>query len=154
MSHSKLAKKNFESLLLERGLKYTYERQHIFDEVAHVKHHFDADSLYERFKSKGLRISRDTVYRTLPLLLESGIIQKSVGEGKREFYEPTTKGHHDHMVCVRCGKNIEFFCAAIEKAQEKVCREHDFKLIFHDHRLFGECKDCQTLPKPGAGVVS
>ncbi len=154
MSHSKSERRSFETLLTQRGLKYTYERRHIFDEVAHVKHHFDADSLYERFKSKGLRISRDTVYRTLPLLLESGIIQKSVGEGKREFYEPTGKGHHDHIVCVRCGKIIEFVCDAIEKLQEKVCREHRFKLIFHDHRLFGECKECQAVSKTGAGAAS
>lgn len=135
--------KNFELLLQERGLKFTYERRHIYEEVNALKQHFDADSLYERFKQKGLRISRDTVYRTIPLLLESGVIQKSVGEGKREFYEPTTKGHHDHMVCVRCGKIIEFQCEEIEEMQEKVCKDYKFKLIFHDHRLFGECKDCQ-----------
>ena len=134
----------FETLLEERGLKYTFERRHIFEEVHHLKHHFDADSLYERFKQKGLRISRDTVYRTIPLLLESGVIQKSVGEGKREFYEPTgPKGHHDHMVCVRCSKFIEFTCEEIEKLQELVCRDYGFKLIFHDHRLFGICRDCQ-----------
>ena len=85
-----------------------------------------------------------TVYRTLPLLLESGVIKKSVGEGKRDFYERTSvKGHHDHMVCVRCGKIIEFTCDEIEELQDKVCEDHSFKLIFHDHRLFGACKDCQ-----------
>ncbi len=136
----------FEDLLEERGLKLTYERRHIFEEVTHLKRHFDADSLYERFKNKGLRISRDTVYRTIPLLLESGVIQKSVGEGKREFYEPTgTKGHHDHMVCVRCGKIIEFKCDQIETLQDKVCQDHKFKLIFHDHRLFGECESCHSM---------
>lgn len=138
----------FEALLAEQGLKLTFERKHIFEEVAGLKHHFDADSLYERFKTKGLRISRDTVYRTIPLLLESGVIQKSVGEGKREFYEPTgSKGHHDHMVCVRCGKIIEFHCQEIEQMQEKVCRDHKFKLIFHDHRLFGECQNCSAGTK-------
>lgn len=140
--------RRFEALLTEQGLKFTYERRHIFEEVTGLKHHFDADSLYERFKRKGLRISRDTVYRTIPLLLESGVIQKSVGEGKREFYEPTgPKGHHDHMVCVRCGKIIEFHCEEIEKIQENVCKEHKFKLIFHDHRLFGECQNCSGALK-------
>lgn len=138
----------FEALLVERGLKMTYERRYIFEEVSGLKQHFDADSLYERFKNKGLRISRDTVYRTIPLLLESGVIQKSVGEGKREFYEPTgTKGHHDHMVCVRCGKIIEFHNEEIEAMQEKVCQSYQFKLIFHDHRLFGECSACAGTSK-------
>lgn len=134
----------FQSLLTEKGLKFTHERKIIFDEIFHIKEHFDADRLYERFKNKGLRIARDTVYRTIPLLLESGVIQKSVGEGKREFFERVSdKGHHDHMVCVRCGMVIEFTCEEIEEMQEKVCREHGFQLIFHDHRLFGACKDCQ-----------
>ena len=134
----------FETLLQEKGLKFTFERQSIFKEVSHLKNHFDADSLYERFKHKGMRISRDTVYRTIPLLLESGIIQKSVGEGKREFYERTdARGHHDHMVCVRCGKIIEFKCDEIEDLQEEVCRENGFQLIFHDHRLFGACRGCR-----------
>lgn len=148
MKSNETAAQKFEVLLARRGLKYTYERKHIFEEVHHYKHHFDADSLYEHFKKKGFRIARDTVYRTIPLLLESGVIQKSVGEGKREFYEPTTKGHHDHMVCVRCGKIIEFICDEIEALQDKVCANHQFKLIFHDHRLFGECKACHAA-KPG-----
>lgn len=134
----------FETLLQEKGLKYTFERQSIFKEVTRLKKHFDADSLYFRFKQKGMRISRDTVYRTIPLLLESGVIQKSVGEGKREFYEPvTTKGHHDHMVCLRCEKYIEFQSEVIEKFQDKICEGVGFKLVFHDHRLYGICPDCQ-----------
>ncbi len=134
----------FEKLLLEKGLKLTYERRYIFNEVTKLNEHFDADSLYERFKKKGLRISRDTVYRTLPLLLEGGVIQKSVGEGKREFFERTFgKGHHDHMVCIRCHSVIEFRCDEIEKMQDKVCEDYGFKLVFHDHRLFGICKNCK-----------
>ena len=142
----------FETLLTDQGLKFTHERKSILEEVCHLKTHFDADSLYERFKQRGLRISRDTVYRTIPLLLESGIIQKSVGEGKREFFERTSaKGHHDHMVCVRCGKIIEFRCDEIEVLQEKVAADYGFKLIFHDHRLFGACKDCRHEEKVAEG---
>ena len=134
----------FEKLLQDKGLKLTYERRYIFNEVSNLDEHFDADSLYERFKKRGLRISRDTVYRTLPLLLESGVIQKSVGEGKREFFERISgKGHHDHMVCIRCSSVIEFHCDEIETIQDRVCLEHSFKLVFHDHRLFGICKNCQ-----------
>ena len=134
---------HFQELLEQRGLKYTYERKLILEEVLHLKEHFDADSLYERFKKKGLRISRDTVYRTIPLLLASSVVQKSAGSGKGEFFERIgTKGHHDHMICVRCGKIIEFQCEEIEKLQEKKASEYGFKLSFHDHRLFGTCKDC------------
>jgi len=135
--------RDFQKLLADKGLKYTYERKCIYEEVSHLKEHFDADSLYDRFKKKGMRISRDTVYRTLPLLLESGVVQKSVGKGKRDFFERTSgKGHHDHMVCIRCGRIIEFKCEEIEELQDNVCEKYHFKLVFHDHRLFGICKDC------------
>lgn len=144
MSIVKENSKAFEGLLERKGLKFTHERQCIFEEVSKLNEHFDADSLYDRFKKKGMRISRDTVYRTIPLLLESNVIQKSVGEGKREFFERTSrKGHHDHILCVRCGKIIEFKCDEIERLQDDICNKYGFKLTFHDHRLFGYCKDCQ-----------
>ncbi|MBI4970665.1 MAG: transcriptional repressor [Candidatus Omnitrophica bacterium] len=136
--------KTFKALLEAKGLKLTHERRVIFEEVSRLNEHFDADSLYDRFKKKGLRISRDTVYRTIPLLLESNVIQKSVGEGKREFFERTpSKGHHDHILCVQCGKIIEFTSKEIELLQDKICAKYGFKLTFHDHRLFGYCKECQ-----------
>lgn len=76
------------------------------------------------------------------------MIQKSVGKGHRDFYEITAdKGHHDHMVCIRCGKFIEFHCEEIEVLQKKTCDEHGFKLTFHDHRLFGICRNCQSNGK-------
>ncbi len=135
--------KRFKILLSEKKLKYTYERRAILEEVSRLAAHFDADSLYDRFKKRGLKIARDTVYRTLPLLLESGIIQKSVGDGKREFFERTSpQSHHDHMVCIRCQTFIEFFSPELENIQEELAKQHTFKLIFHDHRLFGICKNC------------
>ena len=130
----------FHKLLEHKGLKYTYERRTMCEEILKMKHHFSADSLYDLLKSKGHRISRDTVYRTIPLLLEGGIIQKSVGEGKGEFFERTSeKGHHDHMICLDCNKVVEFECEEIEQLQEKVARDHGFKLAYHDHRLYVYC---------------
>lgn len=126
-----------------KGLRCTYSRLQFFEEVSGIKEHFDADSLYEILKKKGSRIARDTIYRNLPLLLESGVLQKSAGNGHRDFYEVASKGHHDHMVCVQCGKIIEFQCPPIEKLQEEMAKKFNFKLIFHDHRLFGHCRDCQ-----------
>ncbi|HNV86733.1 MAG TPA: transcriptional repressor [Candidatus Omnitrophota bacterium] len=134
----------FKALLKTRRLKYTVDRKAIYREVMRLSGHFNADSLYERFKNQGSRIGRDTVYRTLPLLLESGVIQKSAGLSKREFFERTSaKGHHDHLVCVRCGKIIEFKCPEIETFQAKVFSEYLFQPICHDHRLFGICRSCR-----------
>lgn len=136
---------HFKDLLAAKGLKYTAERRQLLEEILRLRKHFDADELYELIKKKGLRISRDTVYRTLPLLLECGVVQKSVGDGRREYFERTSvKGHHDHMVCISCGKIIEFNSPEIEALQDVVCKRYQFKLLFHDHRLFGHCGNCQT----------
>lgn len=135
---------SFKQLLDAKGLKLTHERQQLLEEILKIKNHFDADGLYELLKDKGLRISRDTVYRTLPLLLECGVVQKSVGDGRREYFERVgAKGHHDHMVCIQCSRIIEFKNDEIEQIQDTVCQQHGFRLIFHDHRLFGYCRECQ-----------
>lgn len=132
-----------KELLENKGLKLTYERKCIFEEVQRIGKHFDAEGLYERFHGRGERISKATVYRTLPLLLEAGVIQKSVGEGKQEFFEKTSgKGHHDHMVCMDCGKVIEFRDEKLEKMQDEICQQYRFKPAFHDHRIFGYCDKC------------
>ena len=134
----------FKILLERKGLKYTYERQCIYEEIQRIGRHFDADSLSDRFKKAGSKIARATIYRNLPLLLEAGVIQKSAGEGKRDFYEKTdAKGHHDHMLCLGCKKIIEFHSDELEKLQEKLSHQYKFKLVFHDHRLFGYCEKCQ-----------
>lgn len=135
----------FVQLLAQKGLKCTYERKKIYDEIQKVESHFDADSLYARFKERGERISRGTVYRTLPLLLEAGVVQKSAGSSKRDFFEKVTKkGHHDHMVCIQCERIIEFQSEELEALQDRLSKEYQFKIAFHDHRLFGYCKNCQS----------
>jgi Fur family ferric uptake transcriptional regulator len=134
---------NFERLLKDKGLKVTYERKVILEEALGMKRHFDADEFFLYLKEKGYRVSRDTVYRTIPLLLESGAIQKSVGKGKGDYFEVVThRGHHDHMICVGCGQVIEFYSKEIEKYQSAICEKYGFRLTFHDHRLFGYCKNC------------
>lgn len=136
---------SFRDLLARKGLKFTEERRQLLEEVLLLRSHFDADNLFAIAKKKGIRVSRDTVYRTLPLLLECGIVQKSVGDGRRDYFERTgAKGHHDHMVCVGCGRILEFKSDEIESLQEEICRREGFRLLFHDHRLFGHCAQCQA----------
>lgn len=144
MQQPKDTLESFKELLEHKGLKYTHERECIYEEVQKIGNHFDADSLYDRFKKRGERVARATVYRNLPLLLEAGVIQKSAGEGKRDFYEKTdAHGHHDHMVCLGCKQIIEFHSDELEELQERLSQEYKFKLVFHDHRLFGYCEKCR-----------
>ena len=134
----------FEVYLEKKSLKYTRERKCIYEKIKSLSTHFDADGLYEILKKEDENIARGTVYRTLPLLLESGVIQTSVGKGKGEFFERSSfKGHHDHIICVGCGKVIEYQCEEIEELQTKVCKKYGVKLLFHDHKLYVHCGKCR-----------
>ena len=135
----------FDKFLRKKSLKLTSGRQCILQQVVHIDGHFDTESLYALLKKKNVRVSRDAVFRNVPLLLEAGVIQKSVGEGKGEYYEVVVphEGHHDHMVCTECGSVIEFFSNKLEKLQAEICKEYKFKMTFHDHRIFGLCSKCQ-----------
>jgi len=132
-----------KQLLEGRGLKYTYQRKRIYEETQLIETHFDAEELYRRFKNQGERISRDTVYRTLPLLLEAGVVQMSIGAGKKDFFERRdSKSHHDHMVCLHCGKIIEFFSSKVESIQAAICKKFRFLPSFYDRRIYGYCHKC------------
>ena len=135
----------FEAYLEKKGLKYTRERQCIYEQIAHLSSHFDSERLYEMLKKENQAIARGTVFRTIPLLLESGVIQISVGKGKGEFFERSgSKGHHDHILCVGCGKVIEYHCEEIEELQTAICKKYNVELLFHDHKLYVRCAKCRN----------
>lgn len=135
---------SFKAFLEKKGLKYTRERECVYEKVKSLPDHFDGERLYEILKKDNRDIARGTVFRTIPLLLESGVIQISVGKGKGEFFERSnSKSHHDHIICVSCGKVIEYHCEEIEKFQQKVCKTYDAELLFHDHKLFVHCSRCR-----------
>jgi Fur family ferric uptake transcriptional regulator len=86
-----------------------------------------------------------TVYRTLPLLVESGLIQPTLlSAGERHFYEAAfERPHHDHLICTSCGKVVEFEFEAFEVLQRDVAERYGFRLSAHFHELLGQCADCR-----------
>ena len=134
----------FRNYLKERGLKFTPERQLILKTVFSLHQHFDIDQLWERLHRKDRRLSRATIYRTLPLLIDSGLIQETFRCQEKVSYEHTFgHKHHDHMLCLKCGKVIEFRDERIEKLQEAVCKKYGFKVIQHRLGIRGYCEKCQ-----------
>jgi Fur family ferric uptake transcriptional regulator len=90
-------------------------------------------------------VSVATVYRNLPLMVEAGIIRRTVDtpDGRGAYEHVWGREHHDHLVCVRCGEVVEFHLAALEVLQEHVAREHGFALMDHRMELIGLCPRCQ-----------
>ncbi len=105
--------------------------------------HYPIEELISDLKKRGIRGSKATVYRTLPLLAEAGILQPAILAGDAKSYE-TTFGleHHDHLICSRCHKVVEFGFEAFEILQREVAGKYGFRLEGHHHELVGTCPDC------------
>lgn len=94
-------------------------------------------------KDKDISVSKASIYRTLPLLLESGLVEQVDKNDKHAHYEHTFgHGHHDHLICLGCGRVIEVFSPKLEKVQDELCRENDFKGVKHTLEIKGFCSKC------------
>ncbi len=141
MKHSQ---RDFSEFVRTKGLRLTGERLRLFAGVRRQRGHFNVDDLVGRLKKQGLRVSRDTVYRNIPILLEAGVIEQSFKTSRDTFYESAQqKKHHDHLFCRACSKVVEFNDPVIEELQQKVAKRFDFKVEFHCHQLMGLCKKCR-----------
>ena len=136
--------KRFERFLRSRSLKLTAQRRRIFDRAFGTHEHFSAEQLYDWLRSEpGPRVSRATVYRTIGLLMEGHFIE-ALDTGRAELVYEHVLGHahHDHMVCLDCGKIEEFHDERIEELQVEACRKKGFELVRHDLRMHGYCRAC------------
>lgn len=133
--------------LREHGLKLTHQRE-LIAELFLDQDHITVDELYQRVAKKDSSIGIITVYRTLKLLCQWELAQeRHFGKGKTIYDNVAWKSHHDHLICTKCGRIIEFENFQIEKFQEQVAREHDFRITFHKLELYGICKTCESAPK-------
>ncbi len=134
----------FKKFLSSKGLKLTRERNEIIREILRMKAHFDPDELYLRLKNKGAKVSKASIYRTIPLLVESGLIEEVVKIDKHAHYERVSENaHHDHMICVKCGRVIEFYSPHLEMVQNDVCRKEGFSGVRHTLEILGYCRRCR-----------
>jgi Fur family ferric uptake transcriptional regulator len=140
------ALERFERFLQKRDLRLTEARAAIVEAALARRGHYPIDDLIADLKTRGIRGSKATVYRTLPLLAAAGILQPAIIAGESKAYE-TTYGqeHHDHLICARCGKVVEFGFEAFEILQREVAGRYGFRLETHHHELVGTCPECLAL---------
>ena len=138
----------FEQFLRSAGLKVTRTRREVLREVFRHHDHFDAEELYLKLKEHDANVSRATVYRTLTLLVSSGLVRKmELGEGRSIYEHVLGHAHHDHLICLQCNKILEFQNPRIEELQKEIARKFGFKLLSHTQQLYGICKECQAAEK-------
>ena len=134
----------FHTFLRKKNLRVTEERLRLLEGVSRQRGHFNVDELVRRLGKQGLRVSRDTIYRNIPILLEAGVIEQSFKTSRDTYYEAANqKKHHDHLYCRTCSKVVEFSDPIIEKLQKKIAERFEFKVEFHCHQLVGLCKKCR-----------
>ncbi|QDU67333.1 Fur family transcriptional regulator [Engelhardtia mirabilis] len=143
MKHAQI-RKQFESFLRGQSLKLTSQRARIFERAFATHEHFSAEILYRWLQDEdGPRVSRATVYRTLGLLVDGGFLESlDVGQGELRYEHVTGHKHHDHMVCMDCGRIDEFVDERIEALQKEAADAAGFVMVNHDLRLLGYCRAC------------
>jgi Fur family transcriptional regulator, ferric uptake regulator len=139
------AKETLIRFLKERELRPTRERFLLLEEIMRTGGHFDADELFAGMNARGVQISRATVYNTLDLFVECGLLSKyRFGENHSRFEKAFGRPRHDHLICLECGDIIEFVSERVNKLQQEVCTDHKFKPHNSTFQIFGVCARCQS----------
>ena len=124
-------------ILRSEGLRYTAQRQAVWDEIRKSNDHRDAEDIYLKLKSDGVRVSRATVYRTIDVLVKNRLVRKmDVGDGRSLFEPRLDDKHHDHMICLETGNIVEFFDEELENLQDRIAKEYGYRVVRHIHQLF------------------
>ena len=105
--------------LKNEGLRYTSQRQIVWDEICKTDDHRDAEDIYFKIKTSGQKVSRATVYRTIDILVKNNLVRKlELGDGRNRYENKLDSSHHDHIICIQCGRIDEFMDENIEKLQD------------------------------------
>jgi Fur family ferric uptake transcriptional regulator len=137
MAKTATRESRLERLCAERGMRMTGQRRVIARVLSEAEDHPDVEELHRRAHARDNRISLSTVYRTVRLLEDKGILERHDFGAGRARYEPASHEHHDHLINMKTGEVIEFKNEQIELLQEAVARELGFRLIGHRLELFG-----------------
>lgn len=136
-------KKIFTEYLDHKNYRKTPERYAIINEIYAMKGHFDIESLYVHMKNKNHSISRATLYNTITLLLESKLIISHRFDNNTTKYEKALKcKQHDHLICTRCGKILEFCDPRIQEIYTNVTKNMNFSVSHHSLYIYGLCNNC------------
>ncbi len=134
--------------LQKQGIRLTRQRQILLDLIDKSGQHLDADSLFNLAQEKDPKLNRVTVYRTLKLLKQEGLVDEldlmHYG-GDQHYYETRMKQEHAHIICMRCGKVEEFFGEPLQKLRRQIEVDFGFQILLARTEIGGYCSHCQVL---------
>ena len=134
-----------KKIVKQKGLKYTEQREIVLNILLHAEDHLTAEEVYNLVKDHypESNIGIATVYRALSFLEEVDLISSIAFGTDGKKYESNDKSHHDHLICTKCGKIIEFFDKEIEDRQDKIANDNGFEITGHSMQLYGLCSTCK-----------
>ncbi len=134
--------------LKERGVRLTRQRQVLLELIDKSGQHLDAETLYNRARELDPKLNRVTVYRTLKMLKESGLVDEldlMHKDGDQHYYETRMKREHAHIICLRCGKVEEYFGDPLARVRKEVEEMFGFEILLARTEIGGYCSHCQAL---------
>jgi Fur family transcriptional regulator, ferric uptake regulator len=138
----------FKHFIKTQGLRQSIRRDHVVEAFLNLKGHTSAEELLNQVRKKDKRVGLTTIYRTLKLLTECGLAVERKFNRQVTTFEPSQLGkHHDHLICLDCGRIMEFENKAIETLQEAVAQDHSFLTTHHILDLYGYCLECSKTSK-------
>ena len=142
----------FDAYLLQLGLRQTKQRRSILDAVLMLGPHVDAETIAAQARKIDTSIGLATVYRTLQLMTDAGLlVERQFGKERTQFeFADEEHQHHDHLICNRCGAIVEFYDASLEALQDRIAGQLGFRLTRHRMEMFADClksENCERNPK-------
>src|SRR5882757_11521881 len=146
-ARSKCAKQRFRDFLVQNSLRLTAQRKAIIESAFSTRQHFTAEQLLEWSRRRDKSVSRATVYRTLPLLTESGLVREMDFGKDYKFYDPNYAEHpnHSHIICNDCEKIVEFESDKISKIEDEISHELGFSVKTQRLQITGTCEELKKL---------
>ena len=141
----KSAKSIFRQHLRNNGLLCSEQREQILATFLKTEKHLTINDLYDLIRKRHPQIGLATVYRTMKIICDAGLARETdFGDSTRRFEHKYKHQHHDHLVCLKCGRIIEVMSPAIEKLQTSLAKKHKFTAAKHRMEIFGICRTCKS----------
>ena len=136
----------FRAYLKSTGLKSTRQRERIAVLLLGTDGHLTLNEMHACVQTQHPSIGFSTVYRTVKLLVAAGLLEEHRfgGSGQSRYEVTGDREHHDHLICVRCDKIVEYEEKKVEALQEAICVRYGFAMVGHRHEIYGVCPACQT----------
>jgi Fur family ferric uptake transcriptional regulator len=137
-------RRSSKQILTKSSQRVTSQRSFLLDLIRQSCGHLDADELHRKAKKKFPRISLSTVYRNLQLFKKLGLIDEHHFIDEHHLYEVKPTREHQHLVCVNCGKIIEFSCPLSDQFKDEIGKQYDFNVTTVDVKMMGYCAQCRS----------